>query len=87
MLHVWVFVYMFMAYDFCFFLSIHCRAADLLRLSAPRLKIYVRVRFLWCFLLYVCRFILCLSVSVDECVLEADYTRRNVYICAIKLVN
>lgn len=27
------------------------------------------------------------SVSVDECILEANYTRRNVYICAIKLVN
>lgn len=46
---------------------------------------------LYGFLLYVCvdthYFILCLSVSVDECVLEADYTRHNVYICAIKLVN
>lgn len=31
--------------------------------------------------------ILCSSVSVDECILEANYTRRNVYICAIKLVN
>lgn len=46
---------------------------------------------LYGFLLCVCVdthcFILCLSVSVDECVLEADYTWRNVYICAIKLVN
>lgn len=35
-------------------------------------------------LFMVCCFILCLTVSADECVLEADYTRRNVYICAIK---
>lgn len=35
----------------------------------------------------VSHFILCSSVSVDECVLEADYTQGNVYICAIKLRN
>lgn len=61
------------------------QSGNLLRSGAPRLKIYVL--FLWFSSVCVCCFILRSSVSVDECVLEADYTRRNVYICAIKLVN
>ena len=63
-----------------------------LRSRASRLKIYARAfMVVYGFLLYVCIdthcFILCLSVFVDDCVLEVDYTWRNVYICAIKLVN
>lgn len=79
-----------MSYDFV--LSLHCSAgfSMLHRFQVGDLSVSVLFMVVYGFYptlvcVCVCCFILCLSVSVDECVLEADYTWCNVYIQYVQL--